>query len=117
MTVLDKCESFALRIIRLYSHLCEEHEEYIISRRLLNAGISIGASVAESGYAIGKADRYSKTYAALKRIAETEYWLALLHRTGYLTDPEYASISRDAGELRDLLFSVAKSQKQLLARK
>ena len=39
----DKSYLFALRVVRLYKHLNEQHKEYILSKQILRSGTSIGA--------------------------------------------------------------------------
>ena len=36
--IADKSKQFALRIIKLYRYLCDEKEEYILSKQLLRSG-------------------------------------------------------------------------------
>ena len=43
--VQQKSYAFALRIIRLYKHLCDAKKEYVLSKQLLWSGPSIGANV------------------------------------------------------------------------
>jgi len=43
--VQQKSYAFALRIIRLYKHLCDTKNEYVLSKQLLRSGTSIGANV------------------------------------------------------------------------
>ena len=40
-------KNFALRIIKLYSYLCDEKKEFIISKQIYRSGTSIGANIAE----------------------------------------------------------------------
>ena len=75
------------------------------------AGTSIGANLAEAGYAISRGEFLSKTYISLKETAETIYWLDLLKETGYITKEQYESINNDAEELRKLLSSITKTTK------
>jgi four helix bundle protein len=43
----DKSFAFALRIIRLYKYLINEHKEYILSKQILRSGTSIGTLIRE----------------------------------------------------------------------
>jgi four helix bundle protein len=45
--VQDKSYQFAIRIIRLYTHLCEQKKEFVLSKQLLRSGTSIGANIEE----------------------------------------------------------------------
>ena len=42
---------------------------------------------------------------------DTEYWLELLMRTGYLTEEQYNSIRKDNSEVAKLLTSIVKTAK------
>ena len=109
LTAQHKSKIFAIRIIRLYQHLCSEKKEYILSKQLLRCGTSIGANLAESECAISKKDFLSKVYIALKECSETLYWLELLHETDYLNQAEYSSIRSDCEQLRKMLSSTTKT--------
>ena len=110
--LLSKSKAFSVRIVRLYQYLQEEKREFVLSRQLLRCGTSIGANVHEGKYAQSIDDFISKNSIALKEAAETEYWLELLHETGYITKTEYDSIACDCGELARLLTAIVKSTKE-----
>ena len=107
----DKSKALALRIIKLYRFLCEEKHEYVLSKQLLKSGTSIGANVREARRGQTKADFYAKLNISLKEADETEYWLELLHESGYLDDSQFNSIYTDAEELIKLLTATTKTQK------
>ena len=88
-------KSFALRIIKLYSYLCDEKKEFIISKQLYRSGTSIGANIAESIYAQSDADYINKLKISLKEASETKYWLELLYESNYLNESQYKSLSND----------------------
>ena len=97
--VVVKSKAFALRIIRLYQLLRENHET-VMSRQLLKSGTSIGANVREGVRGQSKADFYAKMNIALKEAGETEYWLELLHESGYIdNETAFQSIYIDCQEL------------------
>ena len=105
---------FAIRIVKLHKYLVEEKKEYTLSRQLLKSGTAIGALVREAKYGQSKADFVSKLSIALKEANETEYWLMLLHDTGYLSDEEFLSVIADCKELLKLLVSIVKTSKESL---
>lgn len=49
-----------------------------------NTKTFIGGLDNEANYAISKADFIAKMYIALKEAAETEYWIILLEKPGYI---------------------------------
>lgn len=107
--IVGKSKAFAVRIVKLYKHLTECKNEYVLAKQLLRSGTSIGANIAEAECAISKKDFLSKMYIAYKECAETKYWLELLQLTGYITDKEYNSIIKDCIELFKLLTAITKN--------
>ena len=108
-TAKYKSKKFAVRIVNLYKHLCNEKSEYILSKQILRSGTSIGANFAEAECASSKKDFLNKVYIALKECAETAYWLDLLCETEYLNENVYNSIKADCEELRKMLSSTTKA--------
>ena len=108
-TARNKSKKFAVRIVNLYKHLCEEKKEYVLSKQVLRSGTSIGANLAEAEYAISEKDFLSKVYIALKESAETVFWLDLLYQTKYLTETEYNSINEEVLELLKMLKATTKT--------
>ena len=111
-TIAIKTKGFALRIIKLYKYICIQHKEYILSKQILRCGTSIGANVKEGLCGQSKADFLAKMYIALKEASETEYWLELLHESGYIEDIPFESIYTDCQEIIKLLVSITKSTMQ-----
>ncbi len=49
--VSEKSYKFALRMIKLYKFMNQEHKEYVLSKQVLRSGTSIGANIEESVHA------------------------------------------------------------------
>lgn len=113
-TVKYKSKRFAVRIVNLYKYLCDEKNEYVISKQVLRSGTSIGANVSESECAISKKDFLAKIYIALKECAETIYWLDLLFETDYLSENEYKSLVSNCEEMRKMLSATTKTTNSTL---
>lgn len=58
---------FSLRIVNLYKYLCNEKNEYVMSKQLLRCGTSIGANIAESEHAQSTARLHNKALYSIKR--------------------------------------------------
>ncbi len=114
--IMQKSLDFAVRIANLYRHVTEQRQEYVLSKQLLKSGTSIGANVREAEGAQTRKDFSAKMHIALKEAYETEYWLELLYRAGYLTETEYRSIFEDGRELTSILASIVKTTKSTLSR-
>ena len=81
----ERTFEFELRIIELYKFLVGKNE-YVISKQILRSGTSIGANTHEAQAAQNKKDFVSKMTIASKEARETDYWLRLLDKSGYLSD-------------------------------
>ena len=108
----EKSFQFAIRIVRLYTHLRKNKEEYVMSKQLLRAGTSIGANIAEAQNAQSRPDFISKLNIALKEASEVKYWLRLLEATDYLSKEAFSSIYSDAVEIEKILVAIIKTTKQ-----
>lgn len=109
---MDKSMDFSIRIVKLYQYLRKQKREYVMSKQLLRCDTSIGANLIEAKYGISRKDFLAKVSISLKECAETNYWLELLNRTGFLNDNEYKSIHDDCTELIKLLASTMKTTRQ-----
>ena len=109
--IFDKTMDFALRIVKLYQYLVTEKKEYVMSKQILRCGTSIGANVKESKNAQSKLDFINKMSIALKEADETEYWLELLYKSGYLIKTEVNSILKDCVEIIKLLTTIINTAK------
>ncbi len=105
----EKSFEFAVRIVNLCKYLRDQKKEYTISKQLLRSGTSIGANISEAQRGQSTADFAAKMNISLKEAYETEYWLRLLYRTGYISEKEYNSIHPEILELISILMSICKT--------
>ena len=110
----DKSYLFALRVVRLYKHLNDQHKEYILSKQILRSGTSIGALAREAQYAKSTKDFINKLSIALKEANESEYWIILLKDSEYITKKMHDNIEPDINELKKLLISSINTAKKHL---
>lgn len=109
--VREKSFAFALRVVRVCRWLAEERREYVLGKQLLRSGTAIGALVREAEHAESRADFIHKLSVALKEANESDYWLDLLHQSGYLDAPHHAALHADLTELLKLLTAILKTTK------
>ena len=110
--IQDKSRDFAIRIVRCYKYLTEQQKEWVLSKQLLRCGTSVGANTRESRNDQSRLDFLNKLNVALKEADETEYWLDIIHATGYIDDVMYESLENDCTELIALLVSIIKKLKE-----
>jgi four helix bundle protein len=109
----DQSLNFAVSIINLVKELKGKHES-IISNQIGRSGTSIGANIREAQYAHGTADFIAKLQIALKEANETDYWLELLYKTGYITEPAFESLDSACASIRVMLIASIKTAKDRL---
>lgn len=103
---------FSIIIVQVYKELCIEKKEFILSKQLLRSGTSIGANINEANYAISKPDFINKMHIGLKETAETEYWIMLLEKSGYIDSNKY-DIRNKCLSLKRLLISSINTCKRM----
>ncbi|MBQ8267996.1 MAG: four helix bundle protein, partial [Clostridia bacterium] len=95
--MLEKSKDFAVEIVELCKNIKQSNKESILTNQLIRCGTSIGANIHESKYASSKSDFIWKMQIALKECYESEYWLEILSRTGYISNEQYKTISNNCG--------------------
>jgi len=97
--IQDKSYDFALRIVKLYNYLCEEKQEFNLSRQIVRSGTSIGANIEEGIGAFSKKDFRYKLSIAYKEARETKFWIKLLRDSGFIEKKLSKSLLDDCEEL------------------
>lgn len=113
--IKDKSFAFAVRIVRLYQHLCDSKREFVLSKQLLRSVTAVGALVREAQNAESTADFIHKLGLAQKECDESIYWLELLKETEYLTANDFESLNNEAIEILKMLRSAIITSKKKLS--
>ncbi len=110
--MLNKAKDFAVDIVNLCREIKSTKRESVLTNQFLRSGTSIGANIHESKYAHGTADFIAKMQIALKECYESEYWLELLNRTGYISNECYVIHRNNCGSIRRMLISSINTVKE-----
>ena len=110
--MLEKAKDFAVQIVNTCKAIKTDKKESVMTNQLLRSGTSIGANIHESKYAHGTADFISKMQIALKECYESEYWLELLYKTGYIEGNLYNELKNTCGTIRRMLISSINTTKK-----
>jgi four helix bundle protein len=109
--ILEKTFQFALRIVKLFSHLKEKKVAHEISVQLLKSGTSIGANVEEAIGASSRKDFIHKLEISYKEARETKYWLRLMKESKLLDEKLSISFIADCEEILKIIASILKTSK------
>ena len=105
--IVDVSFNFAIGIIKETESL-QSHKHFVISNQLLKSGTSIGANVREAQAAESIGDFIHKMKIAAKEAEETDYWLLLCEKSGYLTDH---TLREQCLSIRKILSKIISSSK------
>ncbi len=107
-----KSYKFSIKIVRLYQHLSQKKQEFILSKQLIRSWTSIWALVREAEFGQSRADFINKMSIALKEANETLYRLDILLETEYINKNEYISLYHLWEELLKILVASIKTSKK-----
>ena len=107
----DLSMQLSVDILKLTKELRTKHET-VISNQISRSATSVCANIAESKYGHSRADFIAKLEIALKEASETGYWLELLHRTNYIDEQLYKSLSAKCTSLRVMLIASCRTAKE-----
>ena len=108
----EKSYKFALRIVKLSQYLNDEKHEYVLSKKILDSGTTIGVSIEEAKQGENKTDFLNKYSIANKEAFKTNFWLRLLRDGGFLSEKQSQSLLGDCEELQKMLISSLKTAKK-----
>ncbi|MBM6992327.1 MAG: four helix bundle protein [Prevotella sp.] len=111
-----KSMDYAVRCMRLAKFLRETYHEYDLASQVLKSGTSVGANVREALRGQSRADFRAKMNISLREANESQYWLELLKRVGFLSETEYQSMFEDCTTLCKLLMSIVRSTSESIER-
>lgn len=108
----ERTKSFAIRIIRMYSHLPKSMESQVIGRQVLRSGTSVGANYREAYRSRSRAEFAAKAGDCLKELEETSYWLELLVESDIIAEELLSDLRNEANELTGIFVTIIKRTKQ-----
>ncbi len=107
----EKSFKFALRIVKLSQFLNDEKSEYVLSKKILDSGTSVGLYIEESKQGEDRADFRHKLVIANKEAFKTNFLLRLLGESEFLTQKQSESLLQDCEELQKMLIASLKTTK------
>ena len=93
--------------------LCENIKgHYSLVNQLERSATSIGANIHEANYAHGKPDFVAKLQISLKECYETEYWIELFVKSGFVEREIAKELYNQCGTIRRILIASINTAKE-----
>lgn len=108
---LQRCVSFALRVIKLCASLTKTRsaERAVIGKQLLRCATSVGANYRAACHAKSRADFLAKIKICEEEADESEYWLELIVLAGLVPSAQLQPLRDEAHEIASMMASAAKT--------
>ena len=109
ITIQQRTEDFAIRVIKAYTELNKRHFDdagKVLAKQFLRSGTSIGANCAEAIYAQSRNDFISKYSIALKEASETRYWINIMIKSELVTEQKFSLMTQEIVEIIKILTSI-----------
>ena len=107
-----RTESFALRVIRMYSKLPKNDTfAQVLGNQVVHSGTFVGANYREASRGRSKAEFIFKIGDCLKEIEETEYWLELLVDSSCVAAADMAGLLDETRQLIAVFTTIDKRSK------
>lgn len=107
-----KSFDFSIKIVKLYQHLSQQKQEFVLSKQLVRSWTSIWALIREAEFWQSRADFINKMSIALKEANETLYRLDILLNTEYINAIEHKSLYCLWEEILKILVASIKTSKK-----
>lgn len=85
-----------------------------MSKQILLSGTYIAKHIKDANLAESKQFFTADMRLAMKKAAETEFWLMLLHEGHFIDDKAFDSINADCVELNKILTAIVKTSKETI---
>ena len=102
-------KEFAIKVLKLTDEI---KGHYSLSNQLERSGTSIGANIREAKYAHSKADFITKLQISLKECYETEYWIELFVKSGFVEREIAKELYNQCGTIRRILIASINTAKE-----
>ena len=106
----ERTRKFAIEIIRLSVALPDGPESRVIKNQLTKARTSIGANYREANRARSRADFMNRIKICESEASETQYWLAVILDTNWLSPEKMQAVSNECNELLAIFTTIGKSK-------
>src|SRR3954454_14785268 len=102
----DRTMNFAIRVVRMFTHLPTTTEAQVLGKQVLRSGTSIGANYREAFRGRTRAEFIAKCGDCLREIEETSYWLELLVDAKIVPAEKLSRLRQEIDELTAIFVTI-----------
>jgi len=108
----DRTKRFALRVIKMYSHLPKSTEAQVMGKQVLRSGTSVAANYREACRARSPAEFRAKMGIVEQELDETQLWLELLVESGVVAEEKMRELMSETDQLLRITVSSINTSKK-----
>lgn len=108
----EKAYKFALRVVRLSEYLNNQKKEFVLSKKILDAGTNVGLFIEEGKQGENRTDFIQKYVMANKEAFKSHFLLRLIRDCEFIGASQAESLLHDCGELQALLITSLRTAKK-----
>lgn len=113
LIVWQRAQELALAIIRLVQHVPQSWANAVLVRQIVSSATSIGANIAEGHGRYTPGAHRNHLSIAKGSAAETDSWLDLFRRSGWLSAEDETPLHRECVEIMAMLTSKIRELERL----
>ncbi len=112
--IASRMKNLAIEVIRVVEELPKNQTAGIPGKQVVRSATSIGSNYRAACRARSRADFVAKVAIAEEEPDESQYWLELLHESGFLGGERFERFHDEADQLTAILAASGKTAKQHL---
>ena len=112
----ERTTDFALRIVNMYSSLPRSTVAQTLGKQALRSGTSVGAQYREGQRAKSDADVINKFEGVLQELDETDFWLGLLVKGGFVPAKNLEPLIKETNELIAIFVTIVTKIKKRIGK-
>jgi len=103
---LERVERLSDRFVDVAEELDRQGRFRRVVEQIVASGTSVGANTWEADEAMSRADFAKCLCIAIKELRESQFWLRMIARRGWITESRLAGLEEECCELRRVIGSI-----------
>lgn len=105
----NRSHQFALKVVYLYKDISLNYQESYLANKLISSGTEVGELVIDALTVTTRVDFMYYLAKAHRQIAKSQYWLELLHESGYIQIDSFNALNDEVSFMLRLIEELQQS--------